>query len=126
MGYEQFLLHGLGDYILQTDWMANNKVKSWKAAFIHALTYSIPFALLTQHLAALFIIFFTHMLIDHYRLAAPVIRFKNSLTDWKGREKFNTPTGFTADTPAWMATWLFIITDNVMHLIINYLAIKFF
>ena len=37
------LVHSIGDYVLQSDWMATNKTKNSFAAFIHALVYSLPF-----------------------------------------------------------------------------------
>jgi hypothetical protein len=37
-----FLLiaHWIGDFVLQSDWMAQNKSKEWRALAIHTLTYS--------------------------------------------------------------------------------------
>ena len=34
-------------------------------------------------------------------------------------------TGFDPETPAWMAVWLLIITDNTLHLSINRLALSY-
>lgn len=42
----QLILHLVGDYITQTDWMAKNKTKNSFAAGSHALIYSLPFLLL--------------------------------------------------------------------------------
>lgn len=33
-------------------------------------------------------------------------------------------TGYPAERPPWMAVWLLIIADNVLHVLINGLAIK--
>jgi Protein of unknown function (DUF3307) len=35
--------HMLGDFPLQTSWMAENKLKSWYARAVHVSVYSIPF-----------------------------------------------------------------------------------
>lgn len=35
--------HFLGDFILQTDWMAKNKSKNYRAFTAHLLSYTIPF-----------------------------------------------------------------------------------
>jgi len=43
---EQLILHLTGDYLLQSDWMALNKIKNSRAAATHAFVYSIPFLLL--------------------------------------------------------------------------------
>jgi hypothetical protein len=38
-------LHWLGDFVFQTDWMAQNKSSNWKALFAHGLTYGAVFQL---------------------------------------------------------------------------------
>lgn len=35
-----------------------------------------------------------------------------------------TDTGYPAGTPVWLATWLMIIADNVIHVLINFGAVK--
>ena len=37
-------LHMLGDYILQTNWMAANKFKSASVRSVHVFCYTVPFA----------------------------------------------------------------------------------
>lgn len=75
---EQILLHLLGDYILQNNEMAQRKTSSYLWAFIHAITYSLPFLLLTKGFnLAWFVIFITHFLIDRFRLARYWIMFYN-------------------------------------------------
>jgi hypothetical protein len=76
---DQFILHAIGDYCLQSDWMANGKTKAHFPAFCHALTYSLPFLMLTQSPVAWLTIFGTHFLIDRYRLARYVCWAKNWL-----------------------------------------------
>lgn len=122
---EQLLLHLVGDYLTQTNWMANGKTKSWWPAFIHAFTYSLPFFFVTQSVPALFVILWSHFLIDHYRLARYLVFFKNWLNQpftmkWKECSK----TGYPDSTPDYLAFWLLIIADNTCHLAINYSAIR--
>lgn len=38
--------HWVADFIAQSDWMAKNKSKSWKALSLHILAYTISLALL--------------------------------------------------------------------------------
>jgi hypothetical protein len=122
---EQLLAHLVGDYLLQSSHMAEHKIHSWPVALLHALVYSLPFVLLTQSPAALLMIFGTHAVIDRYRLAHYLAMLKNIAGEpWRWRD-FITPTGHAQDMPAWMAVWLVIITDNAMHLLINYFAIKY-
>ena len=121
----QLILHLIGDYITQTDYMANNKTKSLPVAFLHAFVYTIPFILVTQSIIALFVILISHAIIDRYRLARYVIFAKNYLNDrtlkWKDCDK----TGYPNSSPAWLTVWLMIIADNTLHLTINFIAISY-
>jgi hypothetical protein len=122
---EQLLAHLAGDYVLQSDWMATRKRKSWVAAVVHAMFYGLPFLLLTQSHVALAVIVGTHAVIDRLALARYVVFAKNYIAPrsaWPVWEKTNN-TGYDAGVPIWMSTWLFIIADNLMHLTINYLAL---
>lgn len=42
--YVLLALHMLGDYVLQTDFLAQTKKASWWSLLAHCLTYSLPFA----------------------------------------------------------------------------------
>lgn len=121
---EQLLIHLLGDYVTQTDWMARTKTSKFFAAFIHATIYSIPFLLLTQEVLPLFVIWITHLFIDHYRLARYVVFAKNWVTDRNLKWADCSSTGYHKDTPAWLSTWLLIIVDNILHLTINYVVLR--
>lgn len=50
---DQIVAHLVGDYILQSHWMATEKTKRSIAAATHAITYTLPFLLLTRSPAAL-------------------------------------------------------------------------
>ena len=120
--------HLVGDYVFQTDKQANGKTTTWFQACMHALTYTLCFVVLTRDWRALLVIWSTHVLIDHYRLPKHVIWLKNTLGDFPNMDwsKYRTNTGYSEQTPAWMATWLFIITDNTFHLLINAWALVTF
>jgi hypothetical protein len=115
---DQLLAHAVGDYLLQTDWMANQKTKRTVAALLHALTYSAVFLLFRPSFDALAVIFGTHLLIDRFRLARFVCWLKNG--PWHPM----TPTGYPESAPAWLAVWLLIIADNVLHVLINGAALR--
>ena len=121
---EQLLIHLIGDYITQTNWMATEKTKRDVAALSHAVVYAIPFALLTQSLVALWVICFTHFLIDRYRLARFVVFAKNWVTEPHLKWADCSATGYHKDVPPWLAVWLLIVADNTLHLCINYAAIR--
>jgi hypothetical protein len=72
-----FIAHLVGDYILQSSWMAKYKTKQDLPAAVHALTYTLPFLLVTLSPKALLVISATHFLIDRYRLARYVCWAKN-------------------------------------------------
>lgn len=121
---EQLLLHLVGDYIFQTDWMAKNKHHRFSAAALHATTYTVPFLLIAPSLLSLLVIGITHAFIDHYRLARYVIFAKNWTTDRSLRWADVSDTGLPKDTPQYLSMQLVIIVDNTLHLLINYAALR--
>ena len=67
---DQILAHLVGDYLLQSNWMAREKTRQSLAAAVHAVTYTTPFAyLVSESLVARSIIAGTHFLIGRFRLA---------------------------------------------------------
>lgn len=119
------LAHLAGDYLIQSDWMANEKTKRWWPAIAHGLTYTIPYAFITQSPLALAVIAGTHIIIDHYRLARHISWFKNQAAPKAFRSKWEDckGTGYSPDKAPFMAVWLMIIADNTIHLIINAVAV---
>jgi hypothetical protein len=130
----QLILHLIGDYVTQSDWMAQNKTKQFGPAFCHAVVYSLPFLLITNSPAALAVICGTHFLIDRYRLARFVVYAKNVILsphrpcDREYIERWRwsncSGTGYPSDAPPFLAVWLLIAADNTLHLAINYAAIR--
>ncbi len=124
---DQLLAHAIGDYVLQSDWMANEKTKRHTAAAVHAATYALPFLFLTRSLPALAFIVCTHFVIDRWRLARYVVWAKNLV----GPKAYRYPwsecvgTGYHKDRPPWMAVWLLIAADNSIHVLLNGLAIYY-
>ena len=157
---DQLVAHAIGDYILQSDWMASKKRTESAAAFAHALTYTLCFLpwLLTSASGSSafwrsFVICATHYLIDRYGLARYVVWAKNFLAPrWMELGAFvslpsagndappsfygtgtyvrNLPwsqcqgTGYPTDRPPFLAVWLLIIADNVLHVLINGAALR--
>jgi hypothetical protein len=121
----QLLLHLIGDYLTQTDWMAKNKTKSSLAAGAHAVVYSIPFLILSPSISAFSVILTTHFLIDRFRLARFVVFAKNKITNPSLKWSDCSATGYHKDDPAWLTVWLLIAADNTLHLTINYFALSY-
>ncbi len=123
---DQLLAHAIGDYVLQSDWMATEKTKESIAASCHALCYSLPFLIFRPSYLALGAICGTHFIIDRWRLARFVVYAKNFLSPppWYSWEEC-AGTGYFKDRPIFLAVWLLIIADNVMHVLVNGLALKY-
>ena len=151
---DQLICHAVGDYVIQSDWMANEKTKKSIAAIVHALSYAIPFLFLRPSIAAMAVMVVTHFAIDRWRLARYVVYAKNYLSPrtstkvhyeeiatsaggvphfvekveiqqwWFPWEKCAS-TGYVNERPPWLSVWLLIIADNVMHILINGLALRY-
>lgn len=120
----ELLLHLIGDYLLQSDWMASGKTKNWRPALAHAVAYSLPFLLIATP-AAVAVILLTHYLIDRYRLARFVVYAKNFIAPKSAYRSWSdcSSTGYPNELPPFMAVWLLIIADNTIHMVINHFAI---
>lgn len=125
-GFEILLAHLVGDYLLQSDWMANEKTRRWWPAWVHGVTYGLPFLFITQNPWALGVIVVSHVVIDRYRLVRYLIWAKNFLAPvryWYPWVECSA-TGYHLSRPSWLAFWLMIIADNTVHLAINAAAIS--
>lgn len=137
---DQVVAHLIGDYILQSDWMANEKTKKNLAALAHGFFYALPFLFLTGGNDASFLaIWFAHYIVDHLRLARYVVYAKNFLSPARTLQTDSTPakyatwwhpwaecstTGYHKDRPVWLTTWLYIIADNIIHILCNASAMR--
>lgn len=119
------LAHLVGDYLFQSHWMATEKTKRWWPAVAHAVTYGLPFLVITHSPIALAVIVVTHAVIDRYRLARHVVWAKNHLAPGGSVPPWSEcqATGYPPGTPPWLAVWLMIIADNTLHLTINSAAL---
>ena len=94
----QLILHLIGDYLLQSDWMALNKTKCSKAAAAHAVTYSLPFLLICPSAEAFLVICITHFFIDRFRLARYVVFAKSRLGPKRYWHKWEDCNGKTPNS----------------------------
>jgi hypothetical protein len=148
VGMEQLLTHIFGDFVLQSDYLAMNKAKHSWPCFIHVCIYTSCFLMLTLSWKALLVIGVTHFLIDRFH--TPLCRFiwfKNHMgpglkyvqfekCKWTGYyDNLNaeasgvayTNENINGFTPRlnYVTLWLYIVTDNFLHLTINFLALKY-
>jgi hypothetical protein len=123
---DQLVAHAVGDYVLQSDWMVQEKTTRTLAATVHVVFYTLPFLFITQNPVTLAIIAGGHFVIDRWRIARHVVWLKN--WPWPGSRPWSecVETGFPPTTPVWLSTWLLIIVDNILHVITNGLAIYYF
>jgi hypothetical protein len=112
--------------------MASHKRHRSFVAATHALTYAIPFLFITWSVWTLITISVTHFFIDRFGLAKYVVWFKNIPFNIELGKEINylnvkpiTSTGYPDNVPSWLAVWLTIIVDNIIHIIINGLAIYY-
>jgi hypothetical protein len=133
----QLILHGIGDYFFQTDYQALNKKKKglhglWQC-LKHCITYSLPFLLIGSWKAVL-VIFITHFIVDRTNIVAYALAIKNNVKKWqdcKDNDMMEEQVydisnfGFGLERPFPITIWLYIICDNLIHIICNYLALKY-
>jgi len=125
------IAHGMGDYVLQSNWMALEKTRRWVVAAAHGALYTVPFVFLVAvnsvvvWLVALALIGGTHAVLDRYRVARFVIYGKNLIAPPSQIRPWSEcrETGFPPEAPEYLARWLLIIVDNLIHILINTLVI---
>jgi len=136
------LCHFVGDFWLQTDWMTMNKSKSSLHCFVHCLIYTACFLILTTSWKALLFIFVTHFILDRWHgIIKRMIWVKNhfptfqyppfaycNTTGYYDDSPYNTmqrgkEMGFGKPRHFFITIWIYIISDNVLHLTCNLLAL---
>lgn len=116
MDYGVMILgHLVGDYLLQTDWMAANKTNSSLVCTVHCIVYTLAVAtILTASgsvlpLLAYVIIGVTHFALDRWRLAYRMMQYT-------GHRNF----------AAHLHPWSTILYDNILHLLVLFGLYLFF
>ena len=72
------MCHMIGDYVLQTDFLAKTKGENWYHLIVHSVLYSVPFFIVFGNVEVTIFIIISHIIID-----AVKARFKaiNYVTD---------------------------------------------
>ncbi|TVQ40817.1 MAG: DUF3307 domain-containing protein [Wenzhouxiangella sp.] len=122
----QIVAHFVGDYLLQSDWMAQNKHQRLDAAILHVIFYTLPFLFITQEPIALALIALTHLVVDYFGLARYLAWLKNR--PWPGSRPWKEcrDSGFPPEMPKWQSSWLVVIIDNTVHILCNGVVIYYF
>jgi hypothetical protein len=93
--------HLIGDYLIQTDWMANGKKRSSLICAVHILTYLLPFAFAG-------LAWWQIALIGAQHFAQDRTGFVVWLMKAKGSAAFIQPP---------CGPWSVIVTDNILHIL---------
>ena len=138
------LCHFVGDYFLQTDWMALNKGRNYWNCFVHVLIYTACFLVLTTSWRALLFIGITHFIFDRWHfIIKRTIWVKNHFPTLNYPPyEYCDSTGYYDDSPyntckadgysekMWgkprhffITIWIYITIDNTLHLICNLIAL---
>lgn len=97
--------HLIGDFLLQTSWMAMFKATKWVPLFVHCIVYTVSVTVAAfigdsmLPIGAIALIFFSHMFLDRRIFVTWWVK-KIMLTQSKE------------------AKWLCIMVDQIFHLII--------
>lgn len=144
---EQLLCHLAGDYALQTDYMAMNKSKKSWNCLVHVLIYTACFLFITTSWKALLVIGVVHFILDRWHvILRRLIWAKNHFPLGYYPYAACDTTGYYDDSPYntvqytdsgralmkldkprhfFITIWIYIVIDNFLHLLTNYLAIKY-
>lgn len=101
--------HLIGDFLLQTSWMAKNKATKWLPLLTHVTVYTVVVTAFGAasgglSLAAIGLIFISHIALDRKTFVAFWVR---NIQMAKGPEQ----------------TWLCIMSDQIFHIIILAIAL---
>ena len=145
---EQLLCHIAGDFLFQSDWMAMNKSKRTIPCLVHVIIYTSVFLLLTTSWKALLVIGGVHFILDRFPViirrfiwlknhVGPTGRFvpfnkclvtgyyDNILNEVQGKPYDIVPINGFDPRLNYVTIWLYIVTDNFLHLLTNYLALTY-
>ncbi|MFQ5629637.1 MAG: DUF3307 domain-containing protein [bacterium] len=93
--------HLIGDFLLQTDWMARKKKQNSWVCLTHVLTYLVPFLLTPFDWWQLLLIGIQHFLQD-----------RTDIVVW-----FMEKTGKSEFTRPPTAPWSIILVDSILHIL---------
>jgi hypothetical protein len=69
------MCHMIGDYVLQSDFIAKTKGENWYHLFVHCVLYCVPFAVIFGINELLAYIFVQHFIIDSLKARHKIINY---------------------------------------------------
>lgn len=69
------MCHMIGDYVLQTRFVAESKGTNWYHLFVHCVLYAAPFYICFGFVWQLGIVFISHMIIDPLKARCGVLNY---------------------------------------------------
>jgi hypothetical protein len=131
--FRMLLGHLVGDYFLQNNWMAMNKSKhkglGWFTCFIHCIIYTIAVCTFMLNFSPVWIliVFLSHFIIDKFGIPDKYLK----LIKGRSLEVFLQEEENKIYTPhiglrAGFNTFVYIMVDNGMHIILMYFGYLIF
>lgn len=74
--FKLIICHLIGDYVLQTDFIAKTKGENLYHLIVHCILYTVPFIFVGVDIHLLCFIFATHLSIDYLKANMHVIDYK--------------------------------------------------
>lgn len=119
--------HFLGDYMLQNDWMAEQKKKhlglGWWCCSVHCFIYTMTICLCTANFDFLWIawVFATHFIVDKSGFIEWYSKLigSRSIGDFMSKDEnkeYSPHTGLRAG----VTVFVFIVRDNTVHVAMMY------
>lgn len=108
--FEYLLIgHLIGDFLLQTSWMAQHKAKRWLPLVVHVTVYTIVVGSMGAasgglSMLAMALIFFSHIILDRRTFVEFWVKHVQTVKD--------------NEQP-----WLLIMADQIFHIIVLAIAI---
>lgn len=118
MMFELLLGHLVGDYLLQNEWMAQNKSENtwigWLAATVHCIIYTLAVCLIMWewNLIWMIAVFFSHFFIDKFAFGYWYLKHI------KGLDTYSYKMVWLSELRAGFNAVIYTVTDNTMHLLL--------
>lgn len=126
--FELLLGHLVGDYLLQTSWMAKDKAQhhfhGWLAATVHCLVYTASVMVIMNNYDIIWgiAVFLSHFFIDKFSLGEVWMKYVKgySLKEFYDNRKKRDHEGNYRPliVQGGFITLVYTLTDNTMHLLL--------